>query len=206
MSKLNIIGTAERNIPCDAVHIYLAFMAGGASVSETSKKAMQNCDSFLSLLQENQIAVSEIRLEDFRTEKSYSKKEEYYSVRKIRLDFPFDMALLNQFDFWIQKSAFNIIMTTEFYISNLPEVRKALLKEAVEDSRQKAEMLAEAMHQKIIGLEEVIMDRNFRNQNDEFAVPACACSDQLRGKSASDSLKAPEQKESERIEVVWNIE
>lgn len=162
MGKLNIIGTAEKKISCNAMYLFLTFSAYEATASRASEKAMQNCDSFLKMLQENQIVISEISLEETKTEKSYSKKEEYYSVRKIRFSSELDIALLNQFELWIQKVPFNVALSTEFYISNMAEVRKELLREAVEDSRQKAEMLAEAMNQKITGFEEVIMDRNFR--------------------------------------------
>ncbi len=206
MGKLNIIGTAERKIQCNAMHIYLTFSAGGITSAKASETVMQNCDSFLTMLKEKQIDISHIFLENLHTERSYSKKEEYRSERKIRLDFAFDMSLLNQFDFWIQNAQSDILLHTEFYISNLAEIRKELLKEAVEDSRKKAEMLADTMNQKITGFEEVIMDRNFRENTLIDAVPAFACArDEFRGKSVSNELKAPEQTESERIEVVWNI-
>ncbi|MBR1554255.1 MAG: SIMPL domain-containing protein [Oscillospiraceae bacterium] len=206
MGKLNIIGTAEKKISCNAMYIYLTFSVCEATASRASEKVMQNCDSFLKILQENQIAISEISLEETKTEKSYSKKEEYYSIRKIRFSSEFDIPLLNQFELWIQKVPFNVTLSTEFYISNMAEIRKELLRQAVEDSRQKAEMLANAMNQKLIGFEEVIMDRNFRNDDAMFAVPAAACSGAPRAESVSNALKAPEQTESERVEVVWNIE
>ena len=204
MGKLNIIGKAEKQVPCNAMEIFLTFSTYEATAARAAEKIMQNCDDFLTMLQKNHADISDISIEEVSTEKSYAKKTEYYAVRKIKLRFDFDMSLLNQFDIWTQQAQYDVTLESNFYLSNLAEIRKELLKEAVEDSRQKAEMLAEMMGQKITGFEEVIMDRDFRN--DDIAV-ACACAENVpRAKSISNVLKAPEKTESERVEVIWNIE
>ena len=208
MGKLSIIGNAERTILCDVMEIYLTFSTWESTSALAAERVMQNCDKVLTILQEKDFDISKISLEHYeiKKEKNYDTHQvQFHSERKIKLILSYNMKVLNVFDMWIQKQPYEVNITTNFLVSNLAEIKKEILKEAVNDSREKAELLTETMNQKITGIEEVKIRNSVRprckkmEMEEIFSVLDSA-------PSVSDALSAPEQHEEETVEVVWNIE
>ncbi len=206
MGKLKITGNAERKFSCDAMKVTLTFSASEKTTALAAKTVREHCENFLLILQEQGIAISDISLEDDSVEEDELENglEIAMARREISLKTSYHMPFINQLNELISTVSYNVYLGTNFYISNMPEVRRQLLKEAVEDSRNQAQMIADMMGQKITGIEKVTKN-DFHNdmlwmcQENEYG----GCRSKL---SISDQLKSPERTESEHVEVVWNIE
>ena len=206
MGKLKITGRAERKVTCDTMEISLMFVALEKTTAFAAAKVGQYCDEFLTILQNNGIDISSMRLEKENLDTSDAGDDEQdiaAALRKVSLKMPYNMAFLNQLNELISVSSYDIYFETDFSISNQADIGKELLKEAVEDSRAKAQMLVDMMGQKIIGIEEVTTD-NFSRQYACYGAPPSGALEKVN--SISNQLQAPERNESVRIEVIWNIE
>ncbi len=102
---------------------------------------------------------------------------------------------------------YDVEISTENKLSNIEEVRKELLKLAIEDSKEKAGYVAELMGQKIVGIESIETSEQQREKNKMWL----QC-EQERGIAVkrdsvlSDSLKAPSTVEKETVDIVWILE
>lgn len=204
MGTLNIIGRAERKVHCNAMQIYLTFSACENTSALASKKAMQNCEDFLNLLQKNQIDISKLTIQDIdNSEENFSDEVKYCAEREIQLDTDYSMTFLNQLDVWIQQVDYSVSLSTNFYINNLEEVHQELLHEAINNSRQKAEILAETMHQKITGFETIQLDDYHNPRPSVHYLQSCEREDT---RCLSDVLASPVHTEIESIKIIWKVE
>lgn len=115
------------------------------------------------------------------------------------------MSVLNHIKEILKKENFDADLGIYNYISNILDIHKELLKEAIVDSKAKAEIIASTMNQKIIGIDKVLFgDKYGRIETEEefFEEHVHA----LRGSSLSDELTADTQTVKECVEVDWVIE
>ncbi len=208
MGKMIISGSAERKIICDMINISLTFRAMESTTASAAVAAKQHCEEFLTKMQENGIDLSKIKFSQEEIDSSYSNREEqiFEAFRTIEFTMQYDMPFLNQLNDWISEVSYPVAMNARFYFSHPEKIQKELLREAVEDARQKAEMLAEMMHQKVIDLEEVSAC-NFHQPYTIGEAEASVSFGNARTKSfVSDQLKAPERTETESVQTTWIIE
>ena len=116
------------------------------------------------------------------------------------------MKLINHLTDLIQTSHYNADISTGFSVSDLAGIHRQLIEEAFRDSRQKAEMIAALMGQKIAGIEKVEVGDRY---DDEYL------SDYQIGETKficrekafiSDQLSATDTEESETVTVIWVLE
>ena len=205
MGKLRITGKAERRVPYDVMNITLTFGAAESDSSAAVRKMMKECDEFLGILEKDGMDISGIHLEKSEVS-SYtdrnSGKKTFYANRKISFRAAFDMPLINRLNALILENAYDIELDTNFEYSNTNELHAELMKEAVEDSRRKAESIASAAGQKIKGIKEIISGETVLVDE----MPNCMELRKYACASVSDRLSAAETTENEEISVVWLIE
>ena len=82
------------------------------------------------------------------------------------------------------------------------------MKEAFEDSRSKAALVAEAMGQKIVDIEEVLHSDTYRNMDDTSDEGFFNIMSIFNGRpeSLADKLAASRTTVSESIDIIWIIE
>ena len=116
----------------------------------------------------------------------------------------FDAGFNNRILKIISENDINAYLDTESYISNKKEIHEELLKEAVKDSRRKAELIAMANDQKVKYIDSVEDDRYMDEDDDSpsFMNIIAPAGEGL----LSDELRGEELTETEEIYIKWVIE
>ena len=93
-----------------------------------------------------------------------------------------------------------------FYISEKTNINRELLEDAVNNSRIKAEVLANAVGKKIVGVDEINnLSYGHRNYAKSITIDD-VLPEFLTENSLIDELTLPEKEKSEEVEVVWLLE
>ena len=208
MSKLNIQGIGSKEYDYDTTEITLSFRYRGKNSVESVKHVKEQCEEFLVLIREAGIDIESIRISDDSVSQNYySQNFEVIATRSLQFIIPFNMEFANYIREIVADKKYDVEISTENKLSNIEEVRKELLKLAIEDSKEKAGYVAELMGQKIVGIESIETSEQQREKNKMWL----QC-EQERGIAVkrdsvlSDSLKAPSTVEKETVDIVWILE
>ncbi len=143
----------------------------------------------------------------------YDKETYATAKRKISFVSKRDMKFQNDIMQLIQKNNINAELSVSYSNSKIQKIHEKLLKEAVEDSRKKAELIASTTGQKIIGIDLVktkdfddYLDEAFDDDCDDSNIDWKCCEKERRIGLVSDQLGAPEREEQESVDVVWLME
>ena len=179
MGKIEVRGNATRTVECDTMKLKICFNSEMNTPDVASKKAMDGCEAFLSELKSIGVDISKIALTEDSVKKSacYSRSEEYevkyIADREIEITAAFDMTLLNTIRSIANEAKSHIGFNSRFFISNEAEICQELLTEALKDAKQRAEIMAKAIDQKVVDL--VSADKNDpRANSDHSASVLCA--------------------------------
>ena len=204
MGKLSITGTAEREVSYDAVELRITFNGRAKKTADAVAIIMRECEQLLKIITDAGVSMKDIHIGENSVDRRYSDSGVTVSAnREITLRLKFDMPFINGLMDTIRNQDFSVDMDCNYRYSNKQDLHTALLKEAVEDSKKKAELIAGIMGQKVIGIDSVNHD-SFRY--DPFVDEMKACVAMGCDYALSDQLESPLTRESESIDVVWLIE
>lgn len=206
MGKLSIVGKAEREVSYDAVELSIKFYVRGKTTAKALGTVMEESEKFLELITAEGIALKDIHIGDNSVEqRRYSDGDEVIVSREMKIRLKFDMPFVNGLMEMIRKQDFSVDLDCDYHLTNKQALHTELLKEALANSKKKAEFIAEIMGQKIVGIDSVEHSR----ENDMDWM----CCEHERGlicpgstMPLSDKLEAPLTTETESIDVVWLIE
>ena len=202
MGKIKIQGRASKLVECDVVEFMITIHATDSSLSKAISKVREDTEKLLKSLNEMGFEMKDIHLGDDATEKDYGRNKPIYSCkRKINFLTQFNAALNNRIYKIVEDYEICAYIDTKYSYSKEKELRKVLLKEALLDSKAKAQLLAETNNQMVTGIEEINdgADKVFLKE----AYPVCACAS---ANGLSDQLAACTEDIEESIVVSWNIE
>lgn len=211
MGVFEIHGNAKRTVHYDVAVIGIDFVASEKTSYGASSKVMEYCENFLCKLEKMGIDPSHFTLqEDTVSDNRYSDDDRVEATRSIRIKIPFKMDTINAIRDILDNEKCDVHFELDFDLSNEDEIKDELLKEALLDSRQKAEMLADSLGMKVIGIESVETYSRNRNYGDmtwmHCEQERCIVSSGVLKRPKSNELKAKEEILSESIEVKWIIE
>ena len=156
MGKIMVTGKAEKEFAPDQCNIDLKVEVERKTSVDASRVATEHCEQLLKCLQELGLDISKIELEQDSIIKrsSYNSDEHHYEAKKyLQILAAADMILINKIRGIIETGFEDVSFSTDFCISNEQEIRRSLLKDAISDSRAKAELLATSMGCKITGID-----------------------------------------------------
>lgn len=206
MSKLTITGYAKREVQYDALDMTVRFYVREKSTEEALSKVMDQCEAFLVLVTEAGVSMKDIHIGENNTDQNYSDDKLYVKAsRELKIRLKFDMAFVNALMEMIREKGFAADIDCDYMITDKQQIHNALMKEALADSKAKAESIAEAMGQKITGIDTVKLghagglDEWPCEQECEYLM-ACGA------RPLSNQIESPVTTESESIDVVWIME
>lgn len=207
MGKLSIVGKATHEYPYDTVEVTVSFEVHENSTSAALEKVLNQCEDFLAEMNKDGVSMDSIRIGDDSVSQNYSdKKFNVRAKRKIKMRVPFNMEFKNHIMTLIQDKDYDVDINTDYSISNITEIHNNLIKEAIEDSRQKAIFIAESMGQKLIGVDSVKIGDIYDDTTDNVFYDSKACPCSVKALNYSNMIQSPVTKESEAVSVVWIIE
>lgn len=204
MGKLSIKGNAEREVNYNAIELSITFCIHAKTTAEALQIIMDQSEKFLELITAAGISIKDIHIGDNTVGQCYRDNElEVRASREMNIRLRFDMALVNHLIDMIREQDFAVDLDCDYYLTNRAELHMELMKEALADSKKKAEAIADVMGQKIIGIDSV--------EHNQFGAREWMCCEQARGicapaTSLSNQLESPLTTETESISVVWLIE
>lgn len=207
MGKLSIVGKATHEYPYDTVEVTVSFEVHENSTYAALEKVLNQCEDFLAEMNKDGVSMDSIRIGDDSVEQEYDDDElEVCATREIKMRVPFNMEFKNHIMTLIQDKDYDVDINTDYSISNITEIHNNLIKEAIEDSRQKAIFIAESMGQKLIGVDSVKIGDIYDDTTDDVFYDSIACPCSAKALNYSNMIQSPVTKESESVEVVWLIE
>ena len=211
MGKIMVVGKSEREYEANECSIKLEIEVSRKTSNEASKISSEQCELLLSKLQEelgiNPTSV-EIHYDRIDKKSSYDSNEiSYESTKSLWLHIPADMKLVNAIRHIIETGFEDVSFTSMFSVSNEAALNKELFKEAIADSRAKADFLAESMGLTIIGIDSANLsgDDDVYDLTEEpvelvrYKMSAAGAS------SLSDQLKPHQVELSAEVKIVWLV-
>lgn len=211
MGKIMVVGKAEREYEANECSINLEIEVSRQTSSEASKVSSEQCEALLSKLQDELgINPSSIEIHYDRIDKrsSYKSNEiSYESKKSLWLHISADMKLVNAIRHIIETGFDDVSFTALYSVSNEAALNKELFKEAIADSRAKADFLAESMGLKITGIDSANLsgDEDVYDLTEEpveivrYKMSAAGAS------SLSDQLKPNQVELSAKVKIVWLV-
>ena len=211
MGKIMVVGKAEREYEANECSINLEIEVSRQTSSEASKVSSEQCEALLSKLQDELgINPSSIEIHYDRIDKrsSYKSNEiSYESKKSLWLHIPADMKLVNAIRHIIETGFDDVSFTALYSVSNEAALNKELFKEAIADSRAKADFLAESMGLKITGIDSANLsgDEDVYDLTEEPVEIVRYKMSVAGASSLSDQLKPNQVELSAEVKIVWLV-
>ena len=212
MGKLEVRGNATKTVDYDLMKIELDFHAKEKTPTEASEKVMRECEDFLGTLKNGGINISNISLMkdsvdhsiDYRNE---GEKDYYRASRVLEINSTFDMKMINDLRAIANASKAQVSFHVDYKLSNEDTIRQELMTEALKDAKKQAEVMAQAIDQKVVGL--ISADKNApKRDTDCFAEVLCMGSlscGEVEEYDNSDELSPSSGTYTETIYTTWEI-
>ena len=212
MGKLEVRGNASKTVDYDLMKIELDFHAKEKTPTEASEKVMRECEEFLGTLKNGGIDISNISLMkdsvdhsiDYRNE---GEKDYYRASRVLEINSKFDMKMINDLRAIANASKAQVSFHVDYKLSNEDTIRQELMTEALKDAKKQAEVMAQAIDQKVVGL--ISADKN-APKRDTDCLAEVLCMGSLRCGEVeeydnSDELSPSSGTYTETIYTTWEI-
>lgn len=212
MGEIMVKGTASKEIICDTVVYTFEFSEKANTVPEAAEKVKQEVERFLQVMCAKGIAADSFQSGDISTNESGYRRDDEppcTASRTLHLAGGYKESDTNLFFSLIAEEHFNIAFSRETDASSKEEVRQDLLRKAVENSREKAEMIASCAGERVVGIKKVNANRNSFDEDDdaEFDDPeSFMCREEDRAERLTNKLAPSTVTEEVSIDVIWLIE
>ena len=211
MGKIMVVGKAEREYEANECSINLEIEVSRRIASEAWKISIEQCELLLSKVQD-ELGINprsvEIHYDRIDKKSSYNSNDiSYESKKSLWLYIPADMKLVNAIRHIIETGFEDVSFTSMYSVSNEAALKKELFKEAIADSKAKADFLAESMGLKITGIDSA----NLSGDDDVYDLteePVEIVRYKMRAAGSStlsDQLKPNQVELSAEVKIVWLI-
>lgn len=212
MGKIEVKGTAKRTVDYDLMKIVIDFHAKEETPDEASEKVMKECEDFLAQLKKGGFDLSAIALKSDDVKHSHyyrndNRVECYDACRELELVCKFNMKLINKLRSITNSMKLKIGFRVSYLLSKENVIMQELLKEALKDAKDQAEMLASAIGQKVKGI--ISADKKEPKTEPFYGGEVLCMFEQLEVDEIyqnSDKLVATTTTLTEHIFTVWEIE
>ena len=205
MGTIQVSCKAARKVECDILEYTLTFTRTKGSVSLAIDAVEKDMEKTLEALKNFGVAIEHIHVEKDSVDEGYSQKDTavFECERKVRFKIKANNAFTNRLMDILKNNQISALVDTNYYYSEEQKLRKELLKEALQDSKSKAELLAGANQQTVVGIEKIEESGRYENPVDFMCIGQ---EKYTKRKSLSDQLGTKELNIEAEILVTWNIQ
>ena len=221
--RLRTEGKAVKEYKYDLMEITLKFEAKERNTAAALKAVTERCESFLAQMKADGIFGDYVTYERDDIDKNVKiVGAEVTASRKIQIRYEFDVKLINHLLDMVRKNKAEVELDTRYWLSRDEEMQDELIKRAVKSARKRAELIAEAAGQKIVGIANIEIRNNDYDlyededdcyfEDDELAEPERGMffgrgQVPIDGSSTpiTDLLKGPSTKMSVTASILWKI-
>ena len=203
MGKIKVRGYAQEKVEVDKCEYNICFECTNSLQEDAIKRVNDNCELFLTKLKESGVDLKDIRLTGDDISDSYYQKNKKSYSRCISYTSDASVKTNNFILNLIKDNKIVADVRTNYFYSKKEELHKELLRRAVEDSRENAEIIALANNNKVISIDYLTFDRY--DYDDVLIEDRNVCMPNSVG-CISDELSNSLEVESEELYITWNIE
>ena len=216
MGKVMVLGKAEKKVAPDSCDIIITIESKKNTTALAAKENNVLCEKLLSKLQDIGMDLQKIEIveDEVSQDRDYhSEKITYKAQKRIRVRTTADTSVINTIKSLMENDMTGVSYRMNYSVSNEMEIRRQLMKEAVMESRRKADFLAESIGSKIIGVDsanltgredvyDVAENEEIENASESEGVFPYLCG---AGSTypLSDNLKPEEIKLDAEVKIVW---
>lgn len=209
MGIIKVDGIAGGSYRTDIIEISVCFFQKGNEKSALIRKVVEDCEKMLELLNGLGVDLSTIQNKSIRTDfRKYN--DDKYTVEKCISFATDDLYFAESILRMIHDYNFSASYNTQCILSKEKEIHKELLARALEDSREKAEIIAQSTNSTITKIKEVKFGDFSQDDNDCGEYRLSTKMKNYESKSLplkySNNLSMPLSYEEESVEVEWYIE
>ena len=185
--------------------IHIDFFKNKRLVSLAVEGVERDMEKTLEALKNFGVAIEHIHVEKDSVDEGYSQKDiaVFECERKVRFRVKANNAFTNRVMDILKNKQISALVDTNYYYSEEQKLRKELLKEALLDSKSKAELLAEANQQILQGIEKI---EEIGIHEDPLDFMCIGQAKYTERKSLSDHLGTKELNIEAEILLTWNIQ
>lgn len=208
MNTIKVKGYASKTFVADKVKYEITFYTVDVNTARASSIVKKQCEQFLKCFREKGFDIAKFHLSsDNISIRSYDK-ETKKAARTVTFESQFDPKISNLILETIKNENLTVDIETTFSLSNRKQIHRELLKEALLDSKEKAEKLAEANNQHVKYIDTVsdYKDDIYKDEESAPLLMGDVLGILLEDDSLSAQLAAKKIEEHEVIYVSWVIE
>lgn len=205
MGKIKVRGFARRSIECDICEYSICFTANDLYEDKAISMVKEDCELFLRRLKENGINLKDVRFQSDSISRGYNDGGLKSFYRSISFMSDADASTSNLILGIIEANQIDATLNERYFYSDAKHLHEELLKEAIEDSRLKAEAIASATGSKVVGIEYLALDN--RDIYDEVAEEKMCFDTAVSNMNClSNEISNPLAEENEEVYIIWNME
>ena len=213
MGQMFVEGKASKEYNCDVMVILFTFTDRN-STSACESSIFSDCEDFLHEMERIGIAPESFMTLDDST--SYKARDQWseggYTVsRKLMLKAKANLSLLEMILEVIRSRKYVVDYDVRYDISDERAINDELIRDAFADARRKADMIALATGQKVVGIIRTKVDREYGDWEEfdfDFDSGFNAIDGPVlyrRSESYFERLRTPKHEMSTTVQVVWEI-
>ena len=196
------------NCTYDLITLEIEFYKDGNTANAAMDTVLTQCESFLSYFNSHSVPIHQITMSHDEVERHYDEDnaEYYYTAsRKIVIRMSFDMPFINMILDHIRQQDYDIAIESTYELSNEREIHDELIKQAVANSKHRAEAIAATVGKKIIGIKSVSMNTYSEDsvRYCDMLAPDSLNFEKPKSLDLSNQLAANSTTESESVDVEW---
>ena len=156
MGKVFVTGSAERQYAPDRADIFVGVEAVEKTADKASGKCSRQCEQLLAELKKIGIEPEnvEVHCDNIDKYNAYEpEKAVFFAKKDLRIRTDASQSVITSIKQIIEGGYENISFDVQYSVSNEEKLKEQLLKDAIADSRRKAEFLAESMNLRITGID-----------------------------------------------------
>ena len=221
MGKVLVNGFAEQDYEPDYGKVTLTVESVNDSVTKAVTTTAEEFERLVAGLSDLGIKTKSITVFNDRSDKpnKWEKTSGYSACKALRFHVPVDMVLINRIHDLVASDFENTIFKIDFDLSRQNQIIRDLKVLAIQDSRRGADLLAETIGSRIIGIEAAKFDDEY-DMDMEIAdldlsiivepgketVHYCRRSDEKSSTPFTDKLKPAKINMSANVSIVWLLE
>lgn len=206
MGEIKVEGKAFRKVHCDIVEVSIDFIHAGRDFSDDAIKVMDQTEKFLGELKHK--CGIEPRTVRITKDNTLNRGRDYHPIeskRGIEFTIPFDMELINEIRSLLIEGNYKAAIDMSYKYSGEDELMEELRKEAILDSKRKAEEYADFLGVQVVGLDSLSGER-FRNFVPNRSEQAVRSSLEAPRFLLSKELSADYKEYNDNIYITWLVE
>lgn len=205
MGQIKINGFAIKEFKADIMTVSISVSAKGETAAIAVKKGKKETEKILQLLVDIGLDLSKVKMKKDKVSEPNRYDGDLYTYEKdISFSTETNLSILELVSNGIVNREINAAYTEFFSLSYIQEAQKEVLQEALLNSEKKAKAIAEALGQKIIGIESAKCNKY--DDEDEVLMPHAMsvrdyCDSSLEVQLSPDTVNI-----ERSIDVAWLVE